>query len=38
MESAADSLALASRDANVDAPRRHLGVFGDFLKRGAFRG
>ena len=27
MESAAGSLALASRDANVDAPRRHLGVF-----------
>ena len=27
MESAAGSLALASRHANVDAPRRHLGVF-----------
>jgi len=25
--SATGSLALTSRDANVDAPRRHLGVF-----------
>jgi hypothetical protein len=27
MESAVDSRARASRDANVDWPRRHLGVF-----------
>jgi hypothetical protein len=27
LDHATGSLALASRDANVDAPRRHLGVF-----------